>query len=52
MPWLLIALLLFLALEGLLANRFYRKPDSSLRETIDQRETIKREPKDVLTEAR
>jgi hypothetical protein len=26
MPWLLIALLLFLAVEALLANRFYRQP--------------------------
>jgi hypothetical protein len=46
-PWLLVALLLFLAVESLLANRFYRRPaaeeperpasaESSVRETISR----------------
>jgi hypothetical protein len=43
-PWLLVALLLFLAVECLLANRFYRREpaaeptsaDSSFRETMNQ----------------
>lgn len=35
-PWLMIALLLLFALEGLLANRFYRKPPAPAEENSGQ----------------